>query len=228
MSTLLSPTKQLLVVIASSALVLSGCSSNGNGSSASSAVVTETETAAPVTSTSQSTTNAPQPSPTTSQPTTSAASSSPSAQPLAPLGTPTRDAKMRTAEGEFDLSIRDIRVAEHSTFTRVVVELAGTGTPGWWVDWTEEPLQQASGLPVDVSGDSFLDLNIEGIGYPDQTAEPGIDFGDFSGAGLVEEANLTSIFEARAQILVGVSGPPRDYSVTLLENPTRVVVDLVD
>ncbi len=125
------------------------------------------------------------------------------------------------------MSVTDVRIAEHTGFTRVVFDIAGECFPGWWVDYTDEPLQQASGFPVDVAGDSFLDIGIEGIAYPGDAAEPGIEMGTFEGAGIVKEVTLTSIFEARAQFIIGLAGVPRDYSVTLLEEPTRIVVDII-
>ncbi|BAU96307.1 hypothetical protein N24_2045 [Corynebacterium suranareeae] len=210
-----------VALLVSTSLALSACDGGSSGttsSSSSATVVTETETADPVTAT---------PSPSESAPSPTTAVDTPTSTALPPLGSPTLDQKQQDPDGEFDMSITGIRVAEHESFTRVVVDIAGDSKPGWWVDWTTEPVQQASGLPVDVTGDSFLDLNIEGIGYPDQVDVPGVDSGSFGGAGIVEDINLTSIFEARAQILIGVSGAPRSYSVSLLQEPTRVVVDIV-
>lgn len=134
---------------------------------------------------------------------------------------------MRGSENAFDLSVTGIRMAEHATFTRVVFDIGGTGSPGWWVDYTDAPAQQASGLPVEVAGDSYLEINLDGIALPMDAAEPGIEMGTFEGTGIVEEVTLTTIFEAQAQFFIGISGVERDYSVTLLQEPTRIVVDLV-
>lgn len=124
------------------------------------------------------------------------------------------------------MTVTGVRVADHESFTRVVFDIAGASKPGWWVDWTQNPVQQASGLPVDIAGDSFLDVNIEGITYPSEATAQSVEIGSFKGAGVVQEVQLTSIFEARAQFLIGVSGSPKSYSVSLLENPTRIVVDI--
>lgn len=137
------------------------------------------------------------------------------------------DQKQQAQVGDSDMSITGIRAAEHETFTRVVFDIAGNGQPGWWIDWAADPIQQASGLPVEMAGDSFLNVNIQGTGYPDQVVVPGIDSGSYPGAGIVEDINFTSIFEARSQVLIGVSGQPRNYSVSLLQEPTRLVVDIV-
>ena len=217
-----------LALVVSASLLLSACDGSGSTPSTSASpapVVTETETADPVTTTRVSSDAVP--SPTTSEPTGSESTASPSPTALAPLGSPSMSEKQQAQVGDSDMSITGIRVAEHESFTRVVFDIAGNSQPGWWVDWTTDPIQQASGLPVDVAGDSYLNVNIQGTGYPDQVQVPGIDFGAYPGAGIVEDINLTSIFEARAQVLIGVSGQPRNYSVTLLQEPTRLVVDIV-
>lgn len=150
-----------------------------------------------------------------------------SAAPLQPLGDPSQEPKIQAADGAFDLSVTGVRVAEHEAFTRVVFDIGGDGLPGWWVDYQDAPRQQASGLPVEVTGDSYLEVNLDGIALPMDAAEPGVEIGSFDGAGIVEEITLTTIFEAQAQFFIGVAGVPRDYSVTLLQDPTRVVVDLI-
>ncbi len=206
-----------LTLVATTALfTLAACGSDdGSGTTTTSTapVVTETATASQTPGTSVD-----KPDPTT--PGTTAPS-------IPPLGNPNQDSKRQAASDAFDLSVKDVRIAEHETFTRVVFDIGGTGQPGWWVDYQDEPTQQASGLPVEVAGDSYLEVNIEGIALPMDAAERGIEMGSFEGAGIVEEVTLTTIFEAQAQFFIGISGAPRDYSVTLLEEPTRVVVDLV-
>lgn len=216
----------LVAFCGAATIFLSACSATSTpGPSASSSPVIVTETAAPVTSTRVQESNSPvdTPTSTTVSPTISTPPSATTALP--PLGTPDTAVKQRRPEGG-DLSVTDVRLAEHDTFTRIVFDIAGNSSPGWWVDWTTDPLQQASGLPVDISGENFLDVNIEGIGYPGDAAGESVANGSFGGVGIVEDVQLTSIYEGRAQFLIGVSGPPRSYSVSLLENPTRVVVDI--
>ncbi|OKX88522.1 hypothetical protein AKL15_09040 [Corynebacterium glutamicum] len=217
-----------LALVVSASLLLSACDGSGSTPTTSASpapVVTETETANPVTTTRTPSDAAP--SPTTSEPTGSESTNSPSPTALPPLGSPSMDQKQQAQVGDSDMSIAGIRVAEHETFTRVVFDIAGNSQPGWWVDWATDPIQQASGLPVEMAGDSFLNVNIQGTGYPDQVVVPGIDTGSYPGAGIVEDINFTSIFEARSQVLIGVSGQPRNYSVSLLQEPTRLVVDIV-
>lgn len=232
MNTLLSFTsassRRICVVVAASALFLTAC--GGASSSSPPPIVTETETASPAAPSSSD--SAEQPNPTTAEttqdkPQDSSTPDSPVAD-IPPLGNPTMGQKQQDPNSEFTMSISGIRVAEHESFTRVVIDIVDGAGPGWWIDWTTDPIQQASGLPVDVAGDSFLNVNIDGIGYPGQAPHDTIPSGPYPGAGIVQGINLTSIFEARAQILIGVEGEPRDYSVSLLQEPTRVVIDIVD
>ncbi len=195
-------------------MLLNACAGGGQGQ--------EDADSSPSTTTTTATANASSSAaPTTPSPTETA-------KPVPPLGSPDLQDKQQVPSGMNDMSITGIRVAGHEGFTRVVVDVAGSGTPGWWTTYTDEPLQQASGLPVDVAGESFLDIGIEGIAYPDDALEPGMDIGNLPGSGIVEEVALTSIFEARAQVVIGITGTPADYSVTLLKDPTRVVIDIVD
>lgn len=149
------------------------------------------------------------------------------AAPLPPLGEPNMGQKSQSPEGSFDMSVAGVRVAEHETFTRVVFDIGGSGSPGWWTDYQNEPVQQASGLPVELAGDSFLEVSIDGIALPTEAAEPGVEMGSFDGAGIVQEVKLTTVFEARAQFFIGISGGYRDYSVTRLDDPSRLVVDII-
>lgn len=181
--------------------------------SAASPAPDTTATTATVTATQTSETSVVQPDPTM-----------PATQ---PLGEPDLGRKMQSSEGAYDLSVTGVRMAEHDSFTRVVLDISGSGMPGWWVDYTQEPTQQASGLPVEVAGDSFLEVNLQGIALPPDADFPSVELGTFGGAGIVDEVVLTTIFEARAQFFIGISDHPREYSVTLLQEPTRVVVDLV-
>lgn len=55
-----------------------------------------------------------------------------------------------------------VRVGAHDGFTRVVIDMEGEGEPGWFTSYTDSPAQQASGKPVEVQGNTFLNLGIEG------------------------------------------------------------------
>lgn len=147
--------------------------------------------------------------------------------PLAPLGTPDTNAKIQRSEGERRLIVTGVRVATHDTFDRVVFDLEGEGTPGWWIDYDDAPGQQGSGFPIQHGGVTALNVHIEGTPYPFDLDRDPVDLGTVPGAGgVVSDVTSAGIFEARSQFAVGTSGR-LPYSVTALENPTRVVIDVL-
>ncbi|MFE9233399.1 AMIN-like domain-containing (lipo)protein [Cellulosimicrobium funkei] len=129
------------------------------------------------------------------------------------------------------LTVTDVRVGHHDGFDRVVFELGGTGTPGWRVEYVDQPVDDASGNVATVDGDAYLQVMISGSGYPTDT---GIDL--YAGAnpvragddGVVEEVLLRGVFEGYTQAFVGVDDEQRPFRVFSLEDPTRVVVDVRD
>ncbi|GAB3085506.1 hypothetical protein GCM10027157_18040 [Corynebacterium aquatimens] len=124
------------------------------------------------------------------------------------------------------LRTTDIRVGSHAGYDRVVFEFEGTGTPEFHAGYTDQPLQQASGYPVEVPGSAALELMIHGTSLDmSMDAKYGMkkDWGLTSGS-------ITSVvgggtFEADGQYFIGVDST-RPYKVMVLENPTRLVVDI--
>jgi hypothetical protein len=129
------------------------------------------------------------------------------------------------------LTVTDIRVGQHDGYDRAVLELGGTGTPGWRVEYVDRPVGDGKGDVVDVDGDAYLQVMISGSGYPMDTgveeySEPNPVEG--GGDGVIEEVRLLGVFEGYTQAFVGVDGEQRPFRVFALENPTRVVVDVRD
>lgn len=122
-----------------------------------------------------------------------------------------------------------VRAGLNDGYDRVVVDLTGTGTPSWYGSYPEVALRDGSGAPVQIAGDSVLELVIGGAAYP-EPGDPVYDDGDF---GLdthrldgVEEVIRTTPWEGQLQLFVGVRGEPRPYRVFLLQDPMRLVVDV--
>ncbi|WP_257161270.1 AMIN-like domain-containing (lipo)protein [Corynebacterium cystitidis] len=124
------------------------------------------------------------------------------------------------------LVITDVRVGEHNGFDRAVFEFTGTGTPGFHAGYTDQPLQQASGLPIEVAGNTAFEIMIHGTPmHLGDWDSPLIQTGPMDlQAGHIKGITHGGVFEADTQYFVGLD-KQRPYSVTLLENPTRVVVD---
>ncbi|MFE6235672.1 hypothetical protein [Cellulosimicrobium sp. NPDC057862] len=129
------------------------------------------------------------------------------------------------------LTVTDIRIGHHDGYDRVVLELGGTGTPGWRVEYVDQPVDDGKGDVVAVDGDAYLQVMISGSGYPMDT---GVD--EYAGPnpvragddGEVEEVLLRGVFEGYTQAFVGVDDEQRPFRVFALEDPTRVVVDVRD
>lgn len=124
-----------------------------------------------------------------------------------------------------ELRTTDIRTGSHEGFDRLVFEFAGQGDPQYHVGYNNDPRQLASGFPIDVPGDAKLEINIHGTSgdmSPDAKYAASKELGLASG-NIVEVYN-GGTFEADSQYIVGVK-TERPYKVSVLHEPTRLVVD---
>lgn len=127
------------------------------------------------------------------------------------------------------LTVTGLRIGAHPGVDRVVYELGGTGAPGWTVQYVDHAVQDGSGDVLDIPGDALLEVRITGTGYPFDTGVapyggpnplPG-----GAGTGLTQ-ARITTVFEGTTQSFVGLDGERRPFTVSRLDNPTRLVVDI--
>ncbi|WP_024800088.1 hypothetical protein [Nocardia sp. BMG51109] len=135
-------------------------------------------------------------------------------------GTPSSDAR---------LTVTDVRVGRHEGYDRVVYELGGTGTPGWRVQYTGRAVQDGSGEPVDVAGQSVLEVQILGSAYPWDSGAPqyeGPDPATDPSAPGIAGVYRTMVYEGTTQSFIGVNADRPPFSVAALENPARLVVDI--
>ena len=121
-----------------------------------------------------------------------------------------------------------MRVGTHEGFDRVVVDLVGEGKPGWFVDYTSTPMQEITGKPLKVTGNAFLNINIDGTVYP---YELGLDADQIKVDTPAETGNIIDVvnagtYEGRSRVVVGLRSD-LPYSVQILEHPLRLVVDIV-
>ena len=144
------------------------------------------------------------------------------------------DTRPDTAEptdvGETFLSVTDIRVAEHDGYDRIVFDLdgKGSGEPGWRVEYVDQASDDGSGKAVQVDGDATLQVSLSGTAMP---ADSGVE--EFS-RDRIEPDDLESVdeivyrywFEGYTTAFVGIDEGEQPFRVFLLENPTRVVVDV--
>ncbi|WP_280338781.1 AMIN-like domain-containing (lipo)protein [Nocardia neocaledoniensis] len=129
------------------------------------------------------------------------------------------------------LTVTDIRLGHHEGFDRVVFTLGGTGTPGWQVEYTGSAVQDGSGKPVEVDGNSILEVRILGSAYPfDSTVPP------YAGPDPVTDPSVPGItgvykalvYEGSTQSFIGVTAAEPAFAVSTLSNPTRLVVDIAN
>jgi len=134
----------------------------------------------------------------------------------------------QSAPASEGLVFHDLRAAQHDGFTRVVVEFTGTGDPGWFMRWSDEPVEQGRGLPLEVQGTAFLDLAITGTSMPltdEEEAQYYAGPNNVAAGGLDVVQNGT--FEDQTHIVIGMSGQ-HEFQVGTLTDPVRVVIDVKD
>lgn len=140
--------------------------------------------------------------------------------PTAPMGEPDTDPEENMGSTGTDLDVSAIRLASHEGFDRVVFDIAGTGAPGWSVDYTDSPAQQGSGFPIEFEGETALRVSLHGLTQP-------VELDTVAGAGGVVTEVIPDInHHGTSQFIIGVEGT-LPYSVTLLEEPTRLVIDIL-
>lgn len=135
-----------------------------------------------------------------------------------------------TGEGETFLSVTDVRAARHDGYDRVVFDLdgKGSGKPGWRVEYVDKATDDGSGHAVEVDGDAILRVSLSGTAAP---TDSGVE--EFAGD-RIEPADTETIdeivyrywFEGYTTAFIGVDETEHPFRVFLLENPTRVVVDI--
>lgn len=143
------------------------------------------------------------------------------------LGTP--DLSEKTAEiAEFESVVTDIRVGHHDGFDRIVFDIAGPGTPGWLIRYEEEPAAPGSGFPIEYEGNVALTVRLNGLLMPFELGDDVEEaIGYFPGAGNVTGVEAIGVFEGQGQYVIGLD-QERPYSVQVLQEPTRLVIDIVD
>jgi hypothetical protein len=137
------------------------------------------------------------------------------------------DADTAEASADAAVTVSDIRVGGHDGFDRVVLELGGTGTPGWDVRYVDAAASQGSGDPVEISGDAVLQVTLTGAGYPYETGVEEYVGSSPAGAGTaaVTEVVYDATFEGTSVTFVGTAAK-NPFRVYALENPTRVVLEV--
>ena len=147
------------------------------------------------------------------------------------------ETRPRTDEAQADglldgfLAVTDVRVGTHDDFDRVTFELEGEATAGWFVTYEDEPTSQGSGRSVEVDGEAYLGVALRNISLPpdlpdgvDRWEQERLDGPD--DAEQVVEVVADTIFEGIQLFYLGVE-EPASYRIDRLEDPQRVVIDVL-
>lgn len=133
------------------------------------------------------------------------------------------------AEEDSQLTVTEVRSGSHATFDRVVVELAGDGSPGWYVSTTDRPVTDGSGRAVDYIGETALVIDVRGLtghGNPDKES-PATPIDD-AATETVRSITPLGISEGVQRVVIGLDKADPTFNVNVLDGPTRIVVDILD
>lgn len=127
-----------------------------------------------------------------------------------------------------DLVLIDVRATESEGSERIVLEFSGTGTPGWVVNYVDDPVLQGSGEGVDLGGRATLDI------YASRTTWPAPNY--YSGptqftppnGDVFTDVYVGGTFEGYTQVLAGIDSGPAPFRVVARTNPSRLIIDVVD
>ena len=126
------------------------------------------------------------------------------------------------------LSPVNLRFGVHDGYDRLVLDLEGTGQPGWVSQYVDVPRAEGSGSVVTLAGAVYLQTTVKGVTYPTEVgAKEYIGPQRFSpaSAGVVKEVVYGAVFEGQAEVYIGLSSK-QPFRVFLLESPTRIVIDI--
>lgn len=128
------------------------------------------------------------------------------------------------------VTVSEVRTGRQDGYDRVVLEMGGTGTPGWDVRYVDQAAAQGTGAPVELAGDAVLQVTVTGAGYPYDTGVQewsGPDPLPGNGTRTVTEVAWDGTFEGTAVAFVGTTGEA-PFRVYALADPTRLVVEVAD
>lgn len=121
-----------------------------------------------------------------------------------------------------------VRAAAQDGFDRVVMEFAGPDAPSYRASYVDEASFEGSGDPIDIAGTVFLRVDMATVVSPADLEEDNsllftgpVPTGDAAVSGIYAEGP----FEGYSVLHIGLDGA-RDFRVSTLTDPARIVVDI--
>ena len=118
------------------------------------------------------------------------------------------------------LRVSGLRLNGHDGFSRLVVDLNGSGVPEWTVGYSEA--SGPGGGPVEISGDAFLRVQLRTQSEPGGGSRSQV----LANPGPIAEAITTGSFEGYEEVLIGIRGGERPFRAFALTDPGRIVIDV--
>lgn len=127
--------------------------------------------------------------------------------------------------------LKDIRTGRHDCFDRIVVEVPGGGTIGYYVRYVDRLHQDGSGDHIPVGGGAVLEVRVAAPSYAPESGAPtypgkvgrplpGVDIGGYS---TFRDTRFAGSFEGETQIGLGVRAR---LPFRVIQLPDRLVVDV--
>jgi hypothetical protein len=122
----------------------------------------------------------------------------------------------------------DVRVGAHPEsggWDRIVFEFKDV-RPAGLIEYRDDVAGCGSGNAVTLPGDAILSVRFDATNAHDESGQLTIDATEVNGPGnIILKSVSTCDFEAVVEWAIGLKGM-KNYKVALLENPTRVVIDV--
>ncbi|MGE5597351.1 MAG: hypothetical protein ACM3S1_15100 [Hyphomicrobiales bacterium] len=127
---------------------------------------------------------------------------------------------------EGNITLADVRVGKHEAADRIVFEFEGDALPGAEVKYDDHATACGSGQNVTVGGEAMLVVEIDHAqAHDNQGATTAPTSVEGPGQTIVE-AKSTCDFEGHVDYVIGTTGE-KNFKVSTLQNPTRIVIDVL-
>ena len=124
-------------------------------------------------------------------------------------------------------TLRSVRESEHEGFDRIVFDVGQRSMPNYHVEYVDSPQHECgSGKEVRLKGQAWLAVKLQPVQAHDDAGEATVrERSRQPGMANLLELRLICDFEGQVEWVAGVARP-NGYRVMMLQQPTRLVVDI--